>query len=370
MQKDLKVVLLGMRGPLAYAVLRALHAMKARVGLICDSRSSIRMSRYCRVLYVSRDIGSEPSSHIVRIIEEEHRREPVDFVVASDVAGAILLNTIEAELTPPVFPVAENSVLRLLNNKWSFHKLCIAVGVPAPDTIFCASKDRLDIGAIADKLSYPVVVKPVDLFGGDGVIVAESPETILTGVKCNPRYRYGENGLVVQRYVPGRDWGVSAFAIDGHIETALTFACGPNWRTEFREHPGLLDACGRIIEHVRYTGVVDFDCRMDEETNAFKLLECNPRFFHRVTATRLCGVNFVKAGIGGEKQVLCGTSYFPIRDVLTLKGAKALLGGRWQFSALATDFLEILQDPIPAFVHNAGWIQPLARAMSPLFQRV
>jgi biotin carboxylase len=370
MPKDLKVVLLGTRGPLAYAVLRALHAMKARVALICDCRSAIRKSRYCRVLYVSRDIGSEPLNHIARIIEEEHRREFVDVVIASDVAGAMVLNAIRAELTPPIFPIAENSVLRLLNNKWAFQEICARAGIPVPDSIFFESKDRLDVGSIAGILGYPVVIKPVELFGGEGVVVAEAPEAILTRVVRNDRYKYGENGLIVQRYVDGRDWGVGAFAIDGRIETAVTFMCGSYWRTEFREHPDLLDACRRLIEHVRYTGVINFDCRVDEKTNAFKLLECNPRFFHRVTAARLCGVNFVEAGIHGKEQALRGARYFPIRDVLTLKGIKALLEGRWPLSALITDVLETLQDPVPALTHNAGWIHPLAKAVSPLFQRV
>lgn len=371
MPKDLNVVLLGMRGPLAYAALKALYAMKARVGLICDCRSAIRKSRYCRrVLYVSRDIGSEPLSHIARIIEEEHRRESVDFVVASDVSGEMVLNAIEAEVTPPIFPAAENSVLRALNNKWAFQQICNAAGVPVPDSIFFESKDRLDVGRIVATLGYPVVVKPVEMFGGDGVVVAENSEAISARVIRNDRYTYGDSGLIVQRYVPGRDWGVGAFAIDGRIEAAVTFMCGPRWRTQFREHSDLLNACRRIIEHVRYTGVVNFDCRVDDKANAFKLLECNPRFFHRITAVRLCGINFVAAGIHKKEQVLHGECYLPIRDVLTQKGAKALLEGRWPLSALITDVLENLRDPIPALTNNAGWIHPLARAMSPLFQRV
>jgi biotin carboxylase len=364
------VVLLAMRGRLGYEVLRALHAMPARVQLICDRRSSIRLSRYCETLYVSRDLGNESPARVLQIINERHRREPIDLVLACDVAGVMLLNGIRSELAPPVFPAPDNATLALLDNKWRFQQLCIALGVAVPDSIFFQSKERLDLGRIERELGYPVVVKPVDLSGGDGVIVAESPEAVSRRVMSNRSYGREGSGLIVQRYVTGQDWGYIAFAMDGQIDVALTFACGPNWRTEFREHPGLLDAARRIIEHVRYTGVVNFDCRLEDETSTFKFLECNPRFCRRVTATRLCGLNFVEVALGGKTQFPSDVWYLPLRDVFTREGVSNLVHGRWPLSVLAAEVCETASDPIAAFVQKGAWRSTARRAMSPLLQRL
>lgn len=370
MRGNSNIVLLAMRGGPAYAILRALHAMGAQVHLISDCRSSIRLSRYSEPLFVSRDLSGEPSDHILRIINDLHRREPVDAVIASDVEGTMLLNRTRADLIPPVFPAADNATLRLLDNKWSFNRLCGVLGIPVPDSIFFDSKGSLEPARIERELGYPVIVKPINMMGGDGVVVVESSEAMSTRIMDNQRYAFGKTGLIVQRYVRGQDWGYAAFAVEGRIEVAVTFACGPNWRTDFQKNAALLDAARRIIEHVRYTGVINFDCRLDEGTNTFKFFECNPRFFRRVTAARLCGLNFVKAGISGEARVPDSICYFPIRDVCTREGVKCLVQGRWPLSVLAADVIESLSDPIPAFVQHAAWAPAILRTVSPFLQRV
>jgi predicted ATP-grasp superfamily ATP-dependent carboligase len=320
-------------------------------------------------LYVSKDLKAESPRRILEVISDWHRRTPVDFVLASDVAGTMLLNSIRAELPAPAFPAADNATLRLLDNKWSFHQLCAEIGVPVPDSIFFGSKEQLDLLRIENELGYPVVVKPIDQSGGDGVVVIPSREALSVRV-LSEGYRYGEGGIIVQRYVKGRDWGYSALAADGRIRTALTFACGPNWETEFRTHPGLLDAGSRIVEHLRYTGVLNFDCRLDDQTKTFQFLECNPRFFRRVTASRLGGVNFVRAAFRAEPGIPEGIRYFPIRHVLTREGATYLARGRWPLSVLGADLFETWSDPIPGLVQNSAWAKAAQRKIAPMLQRV
>jgi predicted ATP-grasp superfamily ATP-dependent carboligase len=151
---------------------------------------------------------------------------------------------------------------------------------------------------------------------------------------------------------------------------ALTFACGPNWRTEFREHPGLLDAASRIIEHVRYTGMVNFDCRFDDDTGTFKFLECNPRFCRRITATRLCGLNVVEFALRARGRLPDDVCYLPIRDAFTRNGARDLVRGRWPLSVIAGEVGETISDPIAALVQKGAWRSTAQRAVSPLLQRL
>jgi biotin carboxylase len=370
MREKWNVVLLAARGATGYAVLKALHAMGARVHLICDCRSSIRFSRYARVLHVSRDLRAESPRRILDVINEGYRRNPVDFVLASDVAETMLLNEIRAELPIPAFPSADNATLRLLDNKWSFNRLCAAIGVSVPDSMFFPSKDQLDVARIESEFGYPVVIKPIDQSGGDGVVIVASREALSAKV-LSERYSYGAAGIIVQRYVRGRDWGYSAFAVDGRIGVALTFVCGPNWETEFRRNRDLIEASGRIVEHLRYTGVLNFDCRLDDETKSFQFLECNPRFFRRVNASRLGGVNFVRAAFSvSEVAIPDGFHYLLPRCAFTREGARCLVQGCWPLSTLGADMLETLSDPIPGLVQNAAWAEAAHRMIAPLLQRM
>jgi carbamoylphosphate synthase large subunit len=369
MRERSNVVLLAARGATSYAVLKALYAMGARVQLICDCRSSIQFSRYARIMYVSKDLRAESPRRILELINDGHRRTPIDFVLASDVAGTMLLNVIRAELLAPAFPAADNAILRVLDNKWSFNQLCLAIGVSVPDSILFDCKERVDPARIERELGYPVVVKPVDQSGGDGVVVIGSREALSAQV-LSGSYGYGATGVMVQRYVKGRDWGYSAFAVNGRVEAALTFACGPKWETEFRTHPDLLDTAARIVEHLHYTGVLNFDCRLDDETKTFKFLECNPRFFRRVTASRLCGVNFVKAAFRAETHIPDGVWYFLPRHMFTREGANRLAQGRWPLAVLGADLFETLSDPIPGLVQNAAWAETAHKTIAPLLQRL
>jgi biotin carboxylase len=369
MRERWNAILLAARGPTSYAVLKALHAMGARVQLICDCRSSIRLSRYARTLYVSKDLRAESPRRILDLMNECHRRRPVDFVLASDVAETMLLNDIRAELLMPVFPTADNETLRLLDNKWSFNQCCAAIGVPVPDSLFFPSKEHLDVGRIEREFGYPIVVKPVDQSGGDGVVVAANREALRARV-FSERYGYGGAGILVQRYVRGRDWGYSAYAVDGDIKVAVTFACGPNWATEFACRRDLVESAERIVEHFRYTGVLNLDCRLDEESQTFKFLECNPRFFRRVTASRLVGVNFVEAAFSPiEPHASDGLCYFLPRHVFRPEGMRGLVQGRWPMSVFCADLLETLSDPIPGIAQNAAWAEAVHRKVSPLLQR-
>jgi biotin carboxylase len=363
-------VLLAARGPASYAVLKALHAIGVHVEVICDCRSSLRVSRYGETLYVSRDLSTESPHRILDIINDRHRRNPVELVLATDVAGMMLLNTIHSELLVPVFPAANNVTLGVLDNKWSFNRLCRAIGVTVPESIYFESKDRLDLPKIERELGYPVVVKPVDESGGHGLIVADCADAIADQILNDARYCFGDAGLIVQRYVRGRDWGYGAFCVDGQVRAAVAFKCGPNWSIEICNDPDFLEAARRIIEHTRYTGVLNFDCRFDEDERTFQFLECNPRFFVRVNAARLCGVNFCRTEFGEKAPIADGVCYFPIRHVFTREGARCLAQKRWPLSVLGLDAIEIFSDPITGALQNAAWRVRLQNAVSPWLQKV
>jgi glutathione synthase/RimK-type ligase-like ATP-grasp enzyme len=143
----------------------------------------------------------------------------IDCVMASDIDSQALLH----ELTPHVigaacFPTSSNEVLHLLHDKWQFHQLLKAHGLPAPRTILLQAK-RDVFGQDVYSLQFPVVVKTLGMQAGEGVIRANHIHELANHVYGN--HLLNSLPLLVQEFVPGLDAGFSLLAINGRIVTSL-----------------------------------------------------------------------------------------------------------------------------------------------------
>jgi hypothetical protein len=112
----------------------------------------------------------------------------------------------------------------------------------------------------------------------------------------------------------------------------------------------------RIIAATNFSGVANFDARLDARSGTMKMFECNPRFFNRMLAARFCGLDFVRAGLprfeGGSRTSLDQKQYYPWQELFSLRGARRLLSGEWKPSLLARDVYELLIDPLPPIVRK------------------
>ena len=359
------VVLLSHWGRSGYNVLRALNAMGAKTFLIHDQRSaSLRLSRCCKVVHSASEIAEADPAVVARIINDLHDAVGLDSVIASDVESLTLLARVKADLRAPVFPIAELDTLLALNSKWDFYKLCVAHGVAVPKTLFFEDKSAIDPDAIAAELGFPVVVKPVAGYGQRGVLVLADRRDMLARFLRDPSYAHG--GVVVQEFVEGCDWALSVFARHGRVEHWTAWACpgqleagygvGRFLVTTFCDRRDLMEMGERIIAATNFSGVANFDARLDARSDTMKMFECNPRFFNRMLAARFCGLDFVRAGLprfeGGSRTSLDQKQYYPWQELFSLRGARRLLSGEWKPSLLARDVYELLIDPLPPIVRK------------------
>ena len=357
----MRAVLLCSKNDLGHHVLRSLDSVGAKVFLIHDKRTaaSVGLSRRRQgILLASPRLTDEAPEKLLRLINDFHAREPVDVVIGSDVVAMKLLHGIRADLAPAVFPFPDLETLRVLDNKWHFYNLCLEIGIDAPQTRFFATKNDIDPHEISRDFRYPVVVKPVSRHGAIGFEMIADRGGLETRILRNPAYDHPD--LLIQEYVPGIDLGLSVFARDGRVEYWTTFNCGKNWGTEFCERPELLALGKRLIAATRFSGVANFDARLDAVSGAIRMLECNPRFFARTTATRLCGLDFVRAGLAAiglvqlDEPCLCRGEFYPASQLLSIDGWKRLLAGRWPVRPMLRNLGEIISDPLPIAARNLG----------------
>lgn len=361
--KPLNIVMICHYGRTGYNILRSLRALGARVYLVHDRRSaSLRFSRCCEVLHASGDLPLTDPNVVLSIINNLHLEVGIDSVIASDVESLAFLSRIKDRLLAPVFPICEASTLVTLNDKWEFYKLCEVAGVAVPKSLSFDSKSESDLDTIQRELGFPTIVKPIASYGQRGITVLR--DRVQAEEWQRSREAHG-HPVIVQEYIEGRDWALSVFAQDGVIKHWVSWVCpsqldsgygiGRFLATEFIPRDDLLAMAQRVIAATHFSGVANFDARYDDRAGAMKMLECNPRFFNRMSAARLSGLDFVRPGlpVGGAQPVTLGSvSYYPWQELFSKRGLQRIISGKWRLTPLLHDIYEMSTDPLPPIVRK------------------
>ena len=359
----LNVVLICHFGRTGYNILRSLKAVNARVYLVHDQRAaSLGHSRRCKVVHATQDLGSADPNQVLGIINDLHLRVGLDSVIASDVESLAFLAKIRARLLAPVFPMADAGTLATLNDKWTFYKLCEAAGVAVPRSLSVGSQAEFDIDAIERELGYPVIIKPVNSYGQRGI-------AILRDRTQAEKWKNSQVGhdqpVIIQEYIEGTDWAISVFARNGVIKHWVSWVCpsqldsgygvGRFLATEFRPREDLLAMTQKVVTATGFSGVANFDARYDDQACMMKMLECNPRFFNRMSAARLSGLDFVRPGlpVADDQPVTLGdVGYYPWQELFSARGLKRLVRGEWRMAPLLHDIFDMGTDPLPPIMRK------------------
>jgi hypothetical protein len=352
----MRAILICHNAPLALVVLHTLNANGIKPMLVCSTaaHATLRASRLTSGIILAGNIAAGPE-RVAAVINGRHRQEPIDIVMASDVQGLCILDEIRDQLLPPIYPMPDRRTLDVLNDKWEFYQLVTALGLNAPKTLFVADRQAMDTDQIAQEIGFPAVVKPIAAWASIGLkIVANAQELIALQTDAS----YPFKSLVIQRFIQGRDVGLSLFARAGALQALSTFVCGPRDATEFADIPRFATMGARIASHTAYSGVANFDARQDADGRVW-LLECNPRFFMRLGAARACGVDFLRPGLPGARASLgvmrnATGRYYSRGDILSGKGIRRLLTGRWPVRALMQSLREACVDPGPLIARRLG----------------
>ena len=193
-------------------------------------------------------------------------------------------------LGPKSYPVPDTATFDLLNDKSTFISLCQKLEILTPQTEVLADEQQL-LSRIQDgHLKLPLVAKPIDREGSQGVMVLHSGEAL--GVAG----WLGYEPIMAQEYIRGRDLCAFYLCREGRIEVEALYHHGGHF-IEFIEHQDISQQCRKIIQATNYSGVLGFDIRQCDADH-FYFLECNPRFWYNMELAMLAGSNFVEVGVG------------------------------------------------------------------------
>jgi len=323
---------------------------------------AIRASRHCQHYKAySSSALDHPSAQVYGDIDRYCRQHAIDVVLPSGMASGFLLADWKVRSgTARVLPLASVEQLKVLNNKWSFAKLLEQHGLPFPKARLL---QRAEDACTLD-MEYPVILKPLELDAGRGVVRCDTPEEVQAHLQRSDVIL----PLIVQQYIPGADVGLGLLARQGvvvawSIQRQLPDGTG----AEFINHEHILQIGRRIMSLCQYDGIAHFDMRLDARDGSAKVLECNPRFWASLPFCMLAGVNFAALGI----RLALGQPV-PEGSYQTLKvtfPTQALRGGvpAWRLSKPSWQALRLsLSDPLPQVCLQAG---RLRRKMQSQFLR-
>jgi predicted ATP-grasp superfamily ATP-dependent carboligase len=93
-------------------------------------------------------------------------------------------------------------------NKWNCHQLFSSAGLPTPETWYVKVHET---GETAEKIGFPLVIKPIDGVGCKGVNLIINPDSTQFALSKNI---FPENRLLLQRYIQGVHASVSLLVIE------------------------------------------------------------------------------------------------------------------------------------------------------------
>lgn len=232
--------------------------------------------------------------------------------------------------------VSRRDIIENYTDKGKFSHYALSHGYPIPATIIPG--DEADVVAAADRVEYPVILKPVvPMSWGCEEIrrIVDSKKAIRADTRDELLRYYREiavhdREMVIQEYIPGRDDRLYSLHLylDRHGEALGSFT-GRKIRT-FPAYAGigcyvisvplpeLVEIGIGILRKVDYTGLALLQFKQDPRSGEFKLLEINPRVSSWNQLATECGVNLPEiawrdsAGlpVTPQRSQLDGVKYF------------------------------------------------------------
>lgn len=221
------------------------------------------------------------------------RDNGIHVVVPANMRGSNLLSKIKDRLPTGTvaFPTSDPGLLETLRDKWSFAAFLRSRGFNTPHAERIETIEQAEsIGGI-----FPAVLKPLQPGGKVRFLKVESSAELMKHLRADsPAIRLP---ALLQEYVPGIDVGLNVLADKGVIRAWSMQRWLGQCAIQFVEDDALLEMGQKIVEASGFTGVANFDLRIDERDRSAYFLECNPRFWGTVRASCWNGINFPAWGV-------------------------------------------------------------------------
>ena len=179
-------------------------------------------SRYVKNHLLTPSPTQQPEDFI-RAIDQRVKKGDIDVLIPSNSAETLLISQYKGQFEPYTkVPFSPYQKMVQLHNKANLSILASDLGIPIPQTF--APRNFEEIKKIAEKVSYPAVIKPKESTSSKGVLYAQSYEECLAIFKNYfEKFQVERKELpLIQEYIPGDGYGVSVLFNNGDLRALFT----------------------------------------------------------------------------------------------------------------------------------------------------
>ena len=195
-------------------------------------------------------------------------------------------------------PIAALEAVETALDKHAVTTRAAALGLPVPRTVLPAGPD--DVAAAARDLAYPLVVKPRQAWGSQGITYVAEPAAL---ADAYARVHAVFPRPLVQERIPraGEGLGVSCLLNDAGVLRAAfvhrrlreyPLQGGPSTLREGVVRPDLVEQSARLLGGIGWRGFAMVEWKTDPRDGVARLLEVNPRFVGSLELAVRSGVDF------------------------------------------------------------------------------
>jgi len=260
--------------------------------ILSDNRSiTVNFSNLIRKFIPTYNDGLN-DENIIKKIKIYCTNYNIDLLIQGDMYYTCFLSKYKDRFeSVKLFPLPRYETFNMLNNKWDFYNFLKENKLPVPETQLITKDEDVD----NIKISFPVIVKPVDSHSRKGVVCFNSLDK-LKEYLSKPGL-YNKFPLLVQEFISGTDIDLNVLAKEGELVAFSVQKWDLDGRISFVDNEQVCSLGKEIVRLTKYNGVAHFDMRIDKRDNTVKVIECNPRFWNSIMASKYNNVNFVDLGI-------------------------------------------------------------------------
>ncbi|MFW9915551.1 MAG: HAD-IA family hydrolase [Candidatus Thorarchaeota archaeon] len=261
-----------------YEVIIALYSWKGPV-----------FSKYANSRFKILDPAINESEYISEIVSISKKCKP-SIIIPVGFIDNLIIAKYRSLISPTIkIPIPSyRKILEVSDKRIGLSKISKATGVKIPRII---SSEDLKKRVKSEKPFLPVVVKGTS----DGSL----PSYVFNG-QILKEFSYEKPDSVVQDFINGYGCGYFALAKDGKPFAEFGHrrilekspSGGPSVVACSYDDPLLFRAGRKIVDHLKWSGVIMAEFKRDEETGEYYLIEINPKFWGSLELSIASGVDF------------------------------------------------------------------------------
>jgi predicted ATP-grasp superfamily ATP-dependent carboligase len=359
MKTPISVLILDGQGPYALVAARCLvRAPGVRLHVLSlTDRALVRRARWIASFELMPVLPDDAAR--LNLVEEVVRRKGIDVILGTSEDAIDFISANRAALDRMCATVATpgRKELAVARDKWLLSCHMSQNGIPHPET--CLVTDGTEFESAVKALKPPLILKPAQGSGGEGMVSFAGHETLLAHIR-NARSR-GKR-FIVQTLVGGRDGGCNVLCRDGKIlVSTVQKAVVANSRpfgspscVDVVPDEEVLSLVARLMSSLNWSGAVNVDLKLDERDHSVTVLEINPRYWGSLLASLFAGVNFpYLACLEGMGIALPDPDFRPVR--FTWNERKVIAGFLARRGAEKTEvrgsvLRYVIPDPLPEII--------------------